>query len=84
MTLVPIILSIIAILLIPGIAVLIRGAIKWTRVEVKLDTVVDKMEELVHDKDKIHNELYSQMKSDREATNARLTYLEHLWIENKK
>jgi uncharacterized membrane protein YbaN (DUF454 family) len=75
------ILGIIALLLLPAIGLLIRGAIKWTRTEAKLDTLITRVGELVRDKDKVHTEIFSQMREDRLATNQRLTYLERVWIE---
>lgn len=77
-------LSIITLLLIPLIALLIRGAIKWTRVEGKLDSVVSQIGNIVADKDRVHAELYTQMREDRGATDRRLRWLEeHLWNKEK-
>lgn len=83
MVIIEIILSIIAVLLLPGLTLLWRGAVKWTRVEVKLDTVTDKLQEIVRDKDKVHQEMLVQMREDRTATNSRLRWLEeNLWKRN--
>lgn len=74
------VLSIVTLILIPLVVFLIRGAIKWTRVESKLDNVVSELREIVNDKDKVHLEIYAQMREDRAATDRRLRWLEeHLW-----
>lgn len=79
------ILGVVSALLIPLIVVLIRGAIKWTRVESKLDHAIEELKRISADKDKIHTEIYSQMTQDREATNRRLRWLEeHLWKGDKR
>lgn len=76
-------LAVIVGLIIPGIVLMIRGAIKWTRVETKLDAIVEDMKDLVKDKDKVHLLLMEQMKEDRKATDTRLRWLEmHLWKRN--
>lgn len=78
------ILTVISVLLIPAVAFLIRGAIKWTRTEDNVAHLVDKVSQLVDDKDKIHTEIYMQMQHDRDATNRRLEYLERAWMERGK
>lgn len=80
-------LSALAILIIPFSIMLVRGAIKWTRIEGKIDAANEKIDrtqtELAHfvaDKERAHTLIYEQMKDDREATNRRLRWLEeHLW-----
>jgi hypothetical protein len=85
MTLTGIALTVIAVLLIPGLTLLWRGAVKWTRVEVKLDAVVKDLSKIVEDKDRTHAELAAQMREDRTATNSRLRWLEeHLWKNGVK
>lgn len=70
-------------ILIPTVILLIRGAIKWTRVESKLDNVVNELRAIVDEKDKVHLEIYTQMREDRAATDRRLRWLEeHLWRRN--
>lgn len=77
-------LSIIGILLIPLLALIWRGAVKWTRVETKLDWVIEDLKKIVEDKDKVHQEITDQMREDRKATNERVTWLEHnLWERGK-
>lgn len=74
------ILSVISIVIIPIIVLLVRGAIKWTRVESKLESLVLSVDKLVKDKDTVHNEIIAQMRDDRKATDRRLRWLEeHLW-----
>lgn len=63
-------------LLIPAVVIMIRGAVKWTRTEDQLGHLVDRVGDLVNDKDQVHHEILEQMRLDREATNTRLRYLE--------
>lgn len=77
---VSLLLTFIAILLIPGVAFLIRGAMKWTRVEDQLENLMKDVKDLVEDKDRVHNAMIEQMKDDRRATDRRLRWLEeHVW-----
>lgn len=77
---VTLILGIITSLLIPLIVLLVRGAIKWTRVESKIDHAISELGSIVADKDRVHQEIYTQMREDRAATDRRLRWLEeHLW-----
>lgn len=74
------ILAIVTAVLIPVIILLIRGAVKWTRVESKLDNVVSELRQIVENKDKVHAEMLGQMRDDRAATDRRLRWLEeYLW-----
>lgn len=67
-------------LLIPLIVFLVRGAVKWTRVEAKMDHAITELKKIVEDKDKVHEKIYQQIQEDRKATNDRLRWLEeHLW-----
>jgi len=78
-----IILAVIVGILIPLLVFIVRGAIKWTRVEEKMDHVIKNLAHIVEDKDRVHNEIYTQMREDRAATDRRLRWLEeNLW--NKK
>lgn len=73
-------LSVLAVVVIPLIAVLVRGVVKWTRIEGKVDALAVDLKEFMMDKEKAHTLIYSQMKDDRDATNRRLRWLEeHLW-----
>jgi hypothetical protein len=79
-----IILSFLAVVFIPTMILLVRGAIKWTRVETKLSEVADDLKQIVIDKDKVHQEMLSQMREDRDATNLRLRWLEeNQWKTHK-
>ncbi|HTS05691.1 MAG TPA: hypothetical protein VMP68_08915 [Candidatus Eisenbacteria bacterium] len=79
------VLAVITTLLIPLVVFLVRGAVKWTRVEAKMDHVLIELKEIVADKDKVHAEIYSQMREDRAATNKRLRWLEeYLWQRKDK
>jgi len=85
------VLAFMSIILIPLVWTALRGLVKWTRVENKLDNVVTAVEKLVTDKDVVHRELVDQMRrmqqelgkqmgEDRKATNERLQWLErHAW-----
>lgn len=94
-----ILLGVVGVILVPSVGFMIRGAIKWTRVEDKLEQLIARVDTIVADKDKIHSELVAtmrddrrmvadQMRMDRDATDKRLRWLEeHLWtlsIERKK
>lgn len=72
------------ILVIPGMVALVRGAIKWTRVETKLDVLLDRMADLVKDQDKIHGAMLDQMKVDRDATDKRLRFIEEWWMRGRR
>jgi len=80
MQVITLILGTITGLLIPMIVFLVRGAVKWTRVEAKLDHAIDNLTHIAEDKDRVHNEIYAQMREDRKATDRRLRWLEeYLW-----
>jgi hypothetical protein len=79
------ILSFIAVLLIPSLILMVRAAMKWTRVEDNLKAVIGDLDKLVKDKDRIHADLVAQMKSDRDATNKRLVWLErNVWSNQRR
>lgn len=71
-----VLLSLVAVLGLPAIAILIRGAIKWTRTEDKLGVLIRDVRELIDNKERVHTEMYAQMREDRAATDRRLRYLE--------
>lgn len=74
------ILSALAVVFIPLLIALIRGIVKWTRVEDKLDELVKDMAQLIKDKDATHEAMLKQMTDDRRATDRRLRWLEeNLW-----
>ena len=75
-----IILSLLAVIVIPTLALIMRAAVRWKGIEDKIDNVVGDLNELVRDKDKVHQELAMQMREDRKATNQRLRWLEeNVW-----
>lgn len=76
------ILSVIGILLIPLMSIMIRGAVKWTRTEGSLNDLVTATREKNRRDDKVHEEMYAQMRIDREATNTRLRYLEEYFMSH--
>lgn len=73
-------ISALAVIFIPLLIALIRGIVKWTRVEDKLDELVKDMSQLIKDKDATHEAMLRQMTDDRSATDRRLRWLEeNLW-----
>lgn len=53
---------------------------RQVEVDDKIDGLVEDVERLVIDKDKVHMSMFEQMKSDRDATDKRLRYLEEFWM----
>ena len=77
---VTIVLTIIGVIVIPVLAVIFRAAVRWKGIEDKLEGITDDLKSLVHDKDRVHTEIATQMREDRLATNQRLRWLEeNLW-----
>ena len=70
-----------SVLMIPALAVLVRGAVKWTRTEDRLAELVADVRELIADKDRMQEQVLEQMRTDREATDRRLRYLEEFWMD---
>lgn len=69
-----VILSTMSVIGIPILIFLIRGAIKWTKVEMKL-------EQLIRQESEVHNEMFRTMREDRKATDERLRWLEvNVWM----
>lgn len=62
--------SIVGVILLPILFILIRGIVKWTRTEDKLDQVVAKLIEIVKD-----------MEEDRRATDSRLSAIENFFMD---
>jgi hypothetical protein len=91
-------LAVFSVLLLPALAIMVRGAVKWTRTEDKLSVLVEKVTELTTDKDRVHTELLAhiqagqrsdaeahrelleQMRTDRDATDRRLRFIEEFWM----
>lgn len=77
-------ITILALLIAPMLGLLIKLTIKWTRVEVKVAELVDDMKTVINAKEKVHTEMYSQMKEDRAATDKRLRWLEeNVWGKSR-
>ena len=74
-------LGLITALVIPAVVILIRGAIKWTRTEDRLCELVKDVRELVDSKERVHSEMYAQMREDRAATDRRLRFLEERFMK---
>lgn len=78
-------LSVVALLLIPAVALVIRMTILWTRTEDKLGNIAENLKELVADKDRVHAEILGQMRDDRAATDRRLRWLEeNVWNRGRR
>jgi len=75
-----VLLSVLSVLIIPALVILVRGAVKWTRTEDKLSTLVDDVRELVEQKDKVHAAMLEQMRVDRDATDKRLRFIEEWFM----
>jgi len=69
-------LSALAVLGLPAVAMLMRGTIKWTRLEAKLDGVISDVKEIKDNKEQAHLLMLGEMKDDRAATDRRLRWLE--------
>jgi len=77
---VTLVLGVLTAFVIPLLTILIRITTKWTKVETKLDNLIEEVKSIVADKDKTHLEMYSQMREDRSVTDKRLRWLEeNVW-----
>lgn len=74
------VLSVFSVLLIPTLIFIVRGAIKWTRVEDRLGTLVEQVQHLISDQDQVHAQLLEQMRVDRENADRRLRFVEEYWM----
>lgn len=73
-------LALVAVVLIPLLALVIRVVVKMTRTDDKLTAIADSVTRLVKDKDAVHAEIITQMREDRKATDERLRWLErNVW-----
>lgn len=73
-------IGIMATLILPVVVFLIRGAMKWSAVETKLDQAITRLDAIVRDKDATHQVMLQQMSDDRRATDRRLRWLEeNVW-----
>lgn len=65
---------------IPTLVTTVRAMVKWTRVEDSLQNLVKDVQQLVENKDKVHEAIYRSMADDRKATDRRLRWLEeYVW-----
>jgi|SRR5205809_684987 len=79
-----VVLTAIGVVVVPCMLFLWRSAVRWTRVETKLETIFEKLDEIVKDKDKVHQEIIVSQREDRLATNRRLEWLErNLWQRHR-
>lgn len=75
-----VVLTVVSVIVIPGVVLLIRLAVKWTTLESKLAGLVDDVKQIIIDKDKVHLMIMEEIKADRAASDRRLRWLEqHLW-----
>lgn len=73
-------LMVFSVLLLPTLAIMVRGAVKWTRTEDKLAELVGDVRELVGNEEKVHAEMLAQMRSDRDVTDKRLRFIEEFFM----
>jgi predicted Holliday junction resolvase-like endonuclease len=79
------ILTVIAVLLIPILKLIWDAARKQQQIEDKQVELIRNMEKLVADKDAVHKEIIATIREDRAATDKRLRWLEeNLWNTRKK
>lgn len=71
-----ILISITGVLLIPSLILMVKLVRQWTRQEDKLNELINDVGKLIQDKDRVHQEMYRQMREDRLATDKRLRWLE--------
>lgn len=75
-----IILTILAVLILPGIGLMIRSAVRSARLESDVRNVIDDVKQVIMTETEAHKEIYEQMREDRKASNQRLMWLEqNLW-----
>jgi hypothetical protein len=74
-------LTVISVLLLPTLVLMVRGVVKWTRTEDRLSELVTDVKTLVDDQDKVHTAMLEQMRTDREATDRRLRFIEEWFMQ---
>lgn len=75
-----VLVAFVGVIFIPVVVMIYKGLTKFTAVDVKLDSLVNSLRDLVIYKDKVHAEMSAQMTEDRRVTNDRLQYLERtIW-----
>lgn len=73
-------LTVFAVIVIPLLTLVVRGFVKWSRVESKLDELGGDIKGLIITKDKEHLAILEEIRTDRKATDRRLRWLEeYLW-----
>jgi hypothetical protein len=79
------VLSILAIVVIPTEAMMIRMAVRWSRVETTLVAIAKDLKELTENKERDHQLIRESATYDRAATDKRLRWLEeHVWNRRKE
>lgn len=74
------ILSVVGIIIIPTEILMIRMAVRWTKVETTLVDLAEGVKKLAVDKEKEHQQIRESAMYDRTATDRRLRWLEeNLW-----
>jgi uncharacterized protein YoxC len=75
-----IIITALALLILPALAFLVRITVKWQRVEDNLKEVTDDLTEIVKENAGAHKELYKLTKGMQEALDRRIRWLEqNVW-----
>lgn len=64
------------------LAVLIRSVQKQTRTEDRVGELASDVKELVEQKDRTHEAMLNQMRSDRDATDRRLRFMEEYFMRH--
>lgn len=77
---VTVLISASGVILIPILVLMVRTAMRWTRTEDKLTAVVENLERMLTESDKVHNAMYSQMANDRDVTDKRLRFIEEWFM----
>jgi hypothetical protein len=73
-------LSSFAMLILPLIALSFRGIVKWTKVELRLEMLMNDVHKLVDEKDRVHMEIVKTIREDRAVNDKRLRWLEeNVW-----
>jgi len=67
------IVAIVASIVLPIVFTMLRLAVKWTKVELAITTMSDRMENLIKDKERAHLELATTIREDRKTITEQLT-----------
>lgn len=80
-----IIISVLAVLIIPALALLVRISVKWQRLEDGLSDIDEDVKQLVKEKSDANRELYNLIKTGLEAIDKRVRWLEqNIWNRRKR